>query len=142
MQFSEKTKQNHTAIKNAVEDVNSKHKLDLKLREIRIDEYLTGYSYKIDDEILDLVRNCGLLIADLSLGNKNVYHELGYLMGVNEGAGLQQDNFILVHNKQTTENGFDSDVGFNVKGLLSNVVDGGFQAASLPSRMPSTNLTF
>ena len=73
MQFSEQTKQNHTAIKSAVNDVNSEYKLDLKLREIRIDEYLTGYSYKIDDEILDLVRSCGLLIADLSLGNKNVY---------------------------------------------------------------------
>ncbi len=115
MQFSSETKSNHTAIMNAVNDVNTEHKLDLELREIRIDEYLKGHSYEIDSEILQLIYDSGLLIADLSLGNKNVYHEIGYLMGANKGAGLSQDNFILVHNKSISGSDFSKDVGFNIK---------------------------
>ncbi len=115
MQFCEDTKQNYEAIKNAVEDINSELKLDLKLREIRMDHFDKGYSYKINDEILGLVEGCGYLIADLSLGNKNVYHEIGYLMGLNQGKLKKQNNFILLHNKKTTNSNFDKDVGFNLK---------------------------
>lgn len=115
MQFCEETKQNYEAIKDAVDDINSELKLDLKLREIRMDQFDKGYSYKINDEILGLVEGCGYLIADLSLGNKNVYHEIGYLMGLNQGKLKKQNNFILLHNKKTTNSNFDKDVGFNLK---------------------------
>lgn len=115
MQFCDETKENYEAIKNAVEDINRERKLDLKLREIRMDQFNKGYSYKINDEILGLVEGCGYLIADLSLGNKNVYHEIGYLMGLNQGKLKKQDNFILLHNKKTDDSDFDTDVGFNLK---------------------------
>ena len=115
MEFGIKTKENYEAIKNAVEDINNERKLDLKLREIRMDQFNKGYSYKINDEILGLVEGCGYLIADLSLGNKNVYHEIGYLMGLNQGKLKQQNNFILLHNKKTADSDFDNDVGFNLK---------------------------
>ena len=66
-----------------------------------------------------------MLCGIYDIGKLNwYYHELGYLMGVNEGAGLKQDNFILVHNKQTSENGFDSDVGFNIKTFQVLTADG------------------
>ena len=117
MQFSDETKENYEAIKNAVEDINSELKFDLKLREIRMDYFKKGYSYEINDEILGLVEGCGYLIADLSLGNKNVYHEIGYLMGLNQGKLEKQNNFILLHNKKTANSDFDTDVGFNLKGL-------------------------
>ncbi|MBB6214539.1 hypothetical protein HNQ80_000622 [Anaerosolibacter carboniphilus] len=115
MQFSGDTWQNYEAIKNAVDDVNNELRLELKLREIRIDQFDTGYSYKIADEILSLVEGCGFLIADLSLGNKNVYHEIGYLMGLNQGYERGHDNFILVHNKGIPGAAFEKDVGFNIK---------------------------
>lgn len=115
MQFSDETKGNYEAIKKAVEDINSDLEFDLKLREIRMDHFKKGYSYKINDEILELVEGCGYLIADLSLGNKNVYHEIGYLMGLNQGKLEKQNNFILLHNKETANSDFNKDVGFNLK---------------------------
>ena len=115
MQFSEETNSNYEAIKNSVDDVNKEHCLDLKIEEIRIDKFTKGHSYKIDEEILQLVEDCGLLVADISLGNKNVYHEMGYLMGLNKNSGLAQNNFILVHNSEIKDSDFDKDVGFNMK---------------------------
>ncbi len=52
MQFESKTNPNYKAIQNAVDDVNNTYKLDLKIKEIRIDKIIKGHSYKIDEEIL------------------------------------------------------------------------------------------
>lgn len=115
MQFSETTKPNYDAIKAAVKDLNTEHKLDLEIRPIRVDEFQTGYSYKIDEAILSLIEASGLLIADLTGGNKNVYHEIGYLMGLNQGHGLRQENFILLHNGSIGDT--TKDIGFNLAGI-------------------------
>jgi len=115
MQFSPETEGNYQAIKDAVEDVNKTCSLDLNIREIRIDQFQKGYSFKVDDELLMLINDCGLLLADITLGNKNVYHEIGYLMGLNEGRSNPQDNFILFHNREVAGANFDKDHGFNIK---------------------------
>jgi len=112
MQFSAETQQNYEAIKNAIDEINAEHGENLDIREIRIDQFNTGYSYDINDEILSLIETCGLLVADLSKGNKNVYHEIGYLMGLNKGKGLSHDNFILIHNSACGV--ASDDVGFNL----------------------------
>jgi hypothetical protein len=112
MQFSDETKQNFEALKNAVDEINSELNEDINIREIRIDQFNTGFSYDINDEILSLIENCGLLVADLSKGNKNVYHEIGYLMGLNQGKGLRHENFILIHNSAVGNS--TEDVGFNL----------------------------
>jgi hypothetical protein len=70
------------------------------LRGIRIDHFNKGHSYTINDEILKVIEGTGLLIADLTFGNRNVYHEIGYLMGLNQGKGLLQENFILIADKR------------------------------------------
>lgn len=62
-----------------------------------------------------LIDDCGLLLADISLGNKNVYHEIGYLMGLNKGQNKHQDNFILFHNSEVSGANFNKDHGFNIK---------------------------
>jgi hypothetical protein len=54
MQFTPNTMPNFEAIKAAVSDLNSEHKLAIQLRPIRIDEFDAGYSYAINDEILRL----------------------------------------------------------------------------------------
>lgn len=113
MQFDEETKPHFEAIQKAIEDINTDYSLDIKLREIRIDEFNRGHSYKIDDEILALIEESGLLIADLSSKNVNVYQELGFLMGLNQGRGLRQDNFILI--KKNTDDSKESDIGFNIR---------------------------
>ncbi len=113
MQFDEETKPHYEAIKKSVEEINQEFNLDIKLREIRIDKFNKGHSYKIDDEILRLIEESGLLIADLSAKNVNVYQELGYLMGLNQGKGLKQNNFILI--KKQDKDFKDSDIGFNIR---------------------------
>lgn len=54
-----------------------------------------------------------MLIADLSTGNKNVYHELGFLMGLNQEKGNKQTNFILLEHMTDTMK--ESDIGFNIR---------------------------
>lgn len=115
MQFSEDTKPNFEAIESAISDLNHKHDLDIAITPIRIDQFDTGFSYEINAEILRLIEDSGLLIADLTLGNKNVYHEIGYLMGLNQGKGLSHENFLLVHNASI--GGSRTDIGFNISGI-------------------------
>lgn len=115
MQFSEDTKPNFEAIESAINDLNEKHDLDIAIKPIRIDQFDTGFSYEINAEILRLIEDSGLLIADLTLGNKNVYHEIGYLMGLNQGKGLSHENFLLVHNASIGDT--SADVGFNLSGI-------------------------
>ncbi len=115
MWFHEDTKANFDAIKAAIDDLNAKHKLDIKLREIRVDQFDTGYSYEINKEILDLIEGSGLMIADLSGGNRNVHHEIGYLMGLNRGQGLENENFLLVHNETMGDPA--KEIGFNLGGI-------------------------
>lgn len=115
MWFADKTKPNFDAIKAAIDDLNRDNKLDIKLREIRVDQFDTGYSYEINQEVLDLIENSGLMIADLSGGNRNVHHEIGYLMGLNRGHGRPNDNFLLVHNEQMGAPA--QEIGFNLAGI-------------------------
>jgi hypothetical protein len=115
MQFTPNTLANFEAIQAAVNDLNIKHKLDIQLRPIRIDQFDTGFSYQINDEILRLIEESGYLIADLTCGNKNVYHEIGYLMGLNQGKGLKHENFLLLHNGGIGDS--TADVGFNLTAI-------------------------
>lgn len=115
MAFREETKETFETIKKTVRQINERHKLDIRLRGIRIDQFNKGHSYTIDDEILKVIEGCGLLIADLTFGNRNVYHEIGYLMGLNRGKGQGQDNFVLIADKKTRGSELESDIGFNLK---------------------------
>lgn len=115
MAFREETKETFETIKKTVKQINETRQLDIHLREIRIDQFNKGHSYTIDDEILKVIEGCGLLIADLTFGNRNVYHEIGYLMGLNRGKGLAHDNFILIADKNTRGSELESDIGFNLK---------------------------
>lgn len=112
MQFCAKSKPTYKAIKECINKINLTHKLDIKIRQIRMDTFNKGYSYVVTDEILELIESSGLLIADLSDGNKNVYHEIGYLMGLNQGQGLDHENFILIAKNQT---GLSKKIGFNLR---------------------------
>jgi len=115
MQFDTTSEPVFKAIKDAIDEVNAKHGLlaDLALRSVRIDRVNQGHSYKIADEILKVENDCGLLIADLSEGNKNVYHEIGFLMGLNHGRAAAQDNFILLVDNQKIKS--DAEIGFNLR---------------------------
>jgi hypothetical protein len=116
MEFGDHTKHVYKAIEKAIAEVNAKHslaQLDLSLKPIRIDRVDKGHSYTINDEILSVIDGSGLLIADLTQGNKNVYHEVGFMMGLNKGRGGDQDNFILIADQNELKG--DSSIGFNLR---------------------------
>lgn len=115
MQFSPDTECHHNAIKDAVNEVNTKYQQDIKIKHIRIDELTEGYSYDINSQILELIEDSGLLIADISHYNGNVYHEIGYLMGLNRGKGLKHENFLLI--KSDADKFKDNKVGFNLTSI-------------------------
>lgn len=105
----------YMAIEEAVNDVNidSSSDLQIKIEPVRIDKTTKGHSFVITDEILQVINDSGLLIADLSDKNINVYYEIGYLMGLNSGKQLSHENFILLMKNQDGET--ERNVGFDLR---------------------------
>jgi len=116
MQFGDGTDFVYDTIKKAVDAINRECRPKIKIEPLRIDKVNKGHSYTITDAILSAIEDSGLLIADLSQGNKNVYHEVGYIMGLNRGRGLKQENFILIA-RDRPEDKLDKKMGFNLKGV-------------------------
>lgn len=115
MEFGTHTDAVYKAIDAAIAQVNKDHALQqagLALKPIRIDRENKGHSYTIADEILQVIDGCGVLIADLTQSNKNVYHEVGFLMGLNQGRGEPHENFILIADANEVE---DNTIGFNLR---------------------------
>ena len=117
MEFGTKTNETWLTIEKAIQQINDTNSPGLRLEPIRIDKFDIGHSFTITDEILALIEGSGLLIADLTLGNKNVYHELGYLMGLNRGKDRLQDNFILILDNDRAAGLVSKDVGFNIANI-------------------------
>lgn len=90
MPFDPKLEFVYDAIKSTVHALNTAYHLELP-EPIRIDKQITGFSYDIVDEILRKIQSAGLLIADLTGQNANVYYEAGYAQGIvkaaRDGAG-------------------------------------------------------
>lgn len=115
MEFGTHTDAVYEAIDAAIAQINKDHALQqagLALKPIRIDRENKGHSYTISAEILKIIDGCGLLIADLTQSNKNVYHEVGFLMGLNQGQGEPHENFILIADASKVT---DSTIGFNLR---------------------------
>lgn len=79
MWFNEKTSDTYQAVKDVKEILCKDHNVELEV--IKVDEHNDGYSDSISKRITDGIDSCSLLIADLSYGNKNVHHEIGYAQG-------------------------------------------------------------
>ncbi len=108
-------------ITRAIEKFNSLHKnINLSVKPIRIDRNVESNTFSIPDKIREAIKSCGLIIADLSSANINVYHEIGYAMGVAESHNLIP-NIILLYKENTDHNtekkDVDKFVGFNLRNL-------------------------
>lgn len=108
-------------ITRAIERFNEKHKsIRLNATPIRIDRTVESSTFSIQDRILDAIKSCSLIIADLSSSNINVYHEIGYAMGVAESHNMIP-NMILLYKEDTDHNkekkDVDKFVGFNLRNL-------------------------
>lgn len=122
-------------IVRAIERFNAKHKtITLNARPIRVDRTVESSTFSIQDKILDAIQSCSLIIADLSSANINVYHEIGYAMGVAQSHNMIP-NMILLYKENTDHNKEKKDVdkfiGFNLRNLsqlrfkdYSQLVDG------------------
>lgn len=79
MGFNKETEDTYKEVKDVVKIVKEKYNVDIET--IRVDKHKDGYSDVISRRIIEGIDNCDLLIADLSYGNKNVHHEIGYAQG-------------------------------------------------------------
>ena len=115
MAFGNKESESHyEAIKGVLYEINREFNISIPLREIRMDMFDSGYSYTIADEILKQISECGLLIGDLSFKNVNVYHELGYLMGLNRSENRDDGDFILLMKEKSNNAATNDSIGFNI----------------------------
>lgn len=107
-------------IVRAIEAFNKESSRDIQIRPLRIDKYVKGETYTITDEILNAIESCSLVIADLSSGNKNVYHEIGYAMALAKVKDVSPSVLLLLK-ENTDKLGADEDidkfVGFNIRGF-------------------------
>lgn len=107
-------------IVRAIETYNKQSSRDIQIRPLRIDKYIKGETYTITDEILSAIESSSLVIADLSSGNKNVYHEIGYAMALAKVKDIAPSVLLLLkENTNQIKEGEDIDkfVGFNIRGF-------------------------
>ncbi len=114
MDFSKNHKATYQAIEGVVDAINQENSTTIKLCPVRIDQFKTGYSYKLDDEIFKQIEKCGLMIADLSGNNVNVYQEVGFAMGLNNN-NTDKENILLLKKDTEKNKSADSEVGFNLR---------------------------
>ena len=79
MWFSDKTMDTYQTLKDVQEILKRENGIDFRI--IKVDEHKDGYSDEIYRRIVDGIESSSLVVADLSYGNRNVHHEIGYAQG-------------------------------------------------------------
>ena len=79
MWYNKKTEDTYNQVKDVKEIVARDYNVEIDI--IKVDDHKDGYSDVISKRIIEGIDSCDLLIADLSYGNKNVHHEIGYAQG-------------------------------------------------------------
>ncbi len=104
MQFCKETEDTYQTVKDVRDTLKMENNIDFEL--IKVDEHTDGYSDEIYHRIIDGIKKSSLVIADLSYGNKNVHHEIGYAQGLDK-------KVLLLYQ---TRNGVDSktEIGSNI----------------------------
>lgn len=117
MPFGKNLTDNHFEIITRVcREINQEKNLKIKLKAERVDWFEDGTSYDINDKILTMISNCGMLIGNLTYARPNVYHEIGFIMGRDKSMGYTTNNFILILD-ESVQDEKDKLVGFNLKGI-------------------------
>ncbi|QEO57070.1 hypothetical protein [Francisella marina] len=101
----------YNSLKNVIDKINREYNIDLEL--FRIDKQPKISANDIPKAVLDGIRRSGLLIANLSDDrnkniNGNVYHEIGYAMGL-EQSDDKTRRIKLIKHKNTEI------IGFNIR---------------------------
>jgi hypothetical protein len=114
---NKESERNYEVIKSVVKDINDQylsHDRELSLVPIRIDKSDSPFTFQITDEIIKGIESCGMLIADLTGKNANVYFESGYARGYIKGKGLDDKVVFILHHKKKDQN-VDKKVAFNLR---------------------------
>lgn len=115
MPFGKVETENHyTAIIEVVDAINRDYpdfKPPLKVK--RVDFHTEGVSYPIRAKIDDFMAECGLLVANLTHCNPNVYHEIGFMDGKARGEKLEYPDVLMFLDESVPVDG--QFVGFNLR---------------------------
>lgn len=115
MHFGKTETENHyNSITEVLESINRDYP-DLKppLTVKRVDFHTEGVSYPIRAKIDDFMANCGLLLADLTYSNPNVYHEIGFMDGKAKGDGTERPDVLMFLDESVPTKA--QSVGFNLR---------------------------
>lgn len=116
MPFGKSKPDDHYAIiQRVAKEVSDSHGLNPPLKVERVDWFHDGTSYEINDKILEMINDCGLLIGNLTHCNPNVYHEIGFIMGKAKVEGKEVANMLLFLDESVPDD--DKRVGFNLTGI-------------------------
>jgi len=117
MAFNKPATENHHAIIERVcKEVSEAFDLKPTLKVQRVDWFHDGTSYNINDKIVEMMSDCGLLIGNLTYCNPNVYHEIGFVMGKAKVEGKESPNILLFLDDSIAD-AKDKFVGFNLRAI-------------------------
>ena len=111
-----KADDHYAIIQRVAKDVSESNSLKPPLKVERVDWFHGGTSYEINDKIIEMMSDCGLLIGNLTYCNPNVYHEIGFVMGKAKAEGSAVANMLLFLDESVSEEK-DKFVGFNLRGI-------------------------
>lgn len=109
----------YQVIEEVVNEINTENKKDLGnvlLECHKVDRNETGKTFEINQKVADSIAECGLLIADLTYSNVNVFHEVGMLMGrafAQQGHTNEFDMILLCDESESSVN----EVEYNLHSL-------------------------
>lgn len=107
------TEDHYEAIERVAEEITETHHLNPPLRVQRVDANADGTSFVIKDRILAMIAECGYFIGDLTYGNPNVYHEIGFVMGKAHATADAHEKMLLILNESVADE--NKAVGFNLQ---------------------------
>jgi hypothetical protein len=117
MRFNKESTEGHyKTIQRVCREVTTTYNLKPELKVQRVDWFDDGTSYDINDKIIDMICDCGLLIGNLTFCNPNVYHEIGFVMGKAKADGKDTANMLLIIDESVTDEK-DKFVGFNLRNI-------------------------
>jgi hypothetical protein len=117
MPFNKDVTENHyEIIERVCDEVTAAYELKPPLKVERVDWLHDGTSYEINDKMIEMMSNCGLLIGNLTFCNPNVYHEVGFVMGKAKAEGKDMTNMLLFLDESLAD-AKDKFVGFNLRSI-------------------------
>ena len=102
--FASEYDETEKTIRRAISVLNKEKHVNIVLH--RVDQHSNGSTGDISGRVLTDIKQCGLVIADLSSGKLNIPHEIGYAMGLGK-------ELIIIHNG--TEEEADNHTPTNIK---------------------------